>query len=298
MTRRVTILSTLALALFGTLGAQWVAGQDTISENMLKLIPDPLPAGAVAQDKASFYSPDNLYKYMDGGADIFVLYGVRTMLHMDVRAQAVDVSVDIFDMGSPDTAFGMYAAERSPDYNFVSIGTEGYWNSGILNFLLDRYYVKLSGFGNGADAVLATLARGISLKIGSNPAFPPLLARLPVEDRKPHSEQYIPNDPLGHSFLGPAYAVAYSAGGQESKLYVTLARDEADARQRLQQLTAHFTKTGQCKAAPEIAEGAIRAGNSFEGTVIAQASGRYLLLLLSPAAGGDQLLKNAAMHLP
>ncbi len=269
-------------------------GTDPSRHELLKLIPVPVPAGAVAQGSATFYGPDNLYEYMDGGADIFVLYGVRTLLHQEFRTKEIDVTVDIFDMGSPETAFGMYAAERSPSCHFVSIGTEGYQDKGVLTFFRDRYYLKLAGFGAGADPVLEAFARALSSKIGGNPAFPALLSRLPAEYRKPHSEQYMPNDPLGHPFLGPAYVVAYASGDQESKLYVTLARDEADAQQRLKQLEEHFRKTGESKPAPELGEGAIRASNSFEGQLVARTKGRYLVLLLNPGAGSEQLLKKTA----
>jgi hypothetical protein len=290
---RLALLSTVVLAL-GTAGtAQNVAPEPGLHE-LPRLIPEPLPAGGVAQAAASFYGPDDLYRYMDGAADIFVLYGVRTLLHQEFRAQEVDVTVDVFDMGSPDTAFGMYAAERAPHYRFVTIGAEGYQDEGVLNFLQDRYYVKLAGFGAGADGVLEAFARALSVRIGANPALPALLARLPFESRKPHSEQYMPTNPLGHSFLGPAYMVAYASGDQESKLLVTLARDEADARRRLKQLEEHFSKTGRCKAAPDVGQDAIRADNSFEGTVIAQTNGPFLVLLVNPASGGEELLRNAA----
>ena len=286
---RLAFLLIIILAVSVVSAAQNPAPEPNRQE-LLRLIPEPLPAGAVAQAAASFYNPDNLYQYMDGGADIFVLYGVRTLLHQDFRAKEVDVTVDIFDMGSADTAFGMYAAERSPNYHFVTIGAEGYHDEGVLNFVQDRYYVKLAAFGTGADAVLAAFAGSLSARIGANPALPALLARLPSENRKPHSEQYMPKDPLGHPFLGPAYVVAYGAGDQETKLYLTLAADAADARQRLKQIAEHFSKTGQCKAAPELGEGAIRASNSFEGSVIALAKGRYVVLLLNPATGSERLL--------
>ena len=297
MARSFSFLLILVLTSVGAFAAKRTVHDDSNRQEMLKLIAEPLPSGAVPQAPASFYGPDNLYQYMDGGADIFVLYGVRTLLHQECRVKKVDVTVDIFNMGSPDTAFGMYAAERSPTYHFVTIGAEGYQNEGILNFLQDRYYVKLAGFGAGADAVLAAFARALSARIGANPALPALLARLPSENRKPHSEQYMPNDPLGHPFLGPAYVAAYTAGDLESKLFVTLARDEADAQQRFKQLQEHFSKTGKCKAAPELGQGVVRASNSFEGTVIAQMKGRYLFLLVNPAAGGEQLLSVAVATL-
>lgn len=287
----------LILRSVGALCAERAVDPDSNHQEMLKFVADPLPSGAVTRHAASFYGPDNLYEYMDGGADIFVLYGVRTLMHADLRAKAVDVTVDVFDMGSPDTAFGVYAAERSPEFHYMVIGAEGYQYEGMLNFLQDRYYVKLLGFGDGADTVLEKLARLLSQRIGSNPGFPKLLSKLPAEHRIPHSEQYMPADPLGHAFLGPAYVVAYRADDHESKLFVTVARDQADARQRLKQLEEHFAKSGQCQPVAELGEGAIRASNSFEGSVLAESKGRYVLLLVNPGKGSEQFVRNVATGL-
>ncbi|UWZ83605.1 DUF6599 family protein [Occallatibacter riparius] len=297
MILRSSSLCMVVLAMASLLSGQQSGLQDPSHAALSKLLPEPLPSGVVAKAPPGFYTPDNLYQYMDGAADVFVLYGVRTLLHLDARDPSVDVTVDVFDMGSPDAAFGMYAAERAPDYHFISIGAEAYQNTGILNFVQDRYYVKLAGFGEGADAALETWARTLSSRIGANPALPSLLARLPAEGRKPHSEQYMPNDPLGHPFLGPAYVAAYSAGEAESKLYVTVARDDADALQRLKQLQEHFTRTGKCAAALDLAAGTIRGQNSFEGTVIARTAGRYLLVLLNPVSGNERILTSAADNL-
>lgn len=197
-------------------------------------------------------------------------------------------------METADTAFGIYAAERSPDEPYVSIGTEGYANQGALNFFQSQYYVKLQGFGEGADAALDTLARAISAKIGTSHEFPAVFNGMPTENRRAHSEQYIPNDPLGHTFLGPAYMVAYTLGGKESKVFVTIARDKPDAQRRFQQLKQNFVTTGQCKDAPELGEGAIRASNSFEGSILALTKGHYVVLLLNPTPSSEVILSKVA----
>jgi len=293
-------LATIAVVAFGirpSLSPAQSSAQETGYPDLLKLVAPPLPAGAIADRPPHFYNPDTLYQYMDGGADIFVLYGLRTLLHLDGQAGTAELSIDIFDMGAADAAFGMYAAERSPDYHFVPFGAEGYENTGILNFVQDRFYVKLAGFGAGADPVLETWATTLSTRIGRNRTLPPLLSRLPVEHRKEHSEQYMAKDPLGHPFLGPAYLVSYAVGSQESKLLVTLGSDDADAEQRFEQLKEHFAKTGECKAAPEIGARAIRASNSFEGSVIARTVGRYLLVLLNPVSGSEAILKGSVERL-
>jgi len=294
---RRTVLLVLALSLSGAALCAQTAATDQSRQRLAGLIPDPLPAQVQPQGTASFYTSDNLYEYMDGGADIFLVYGVQMLLHKDLRAGAADIALDIFDMGSSDTAFGMYAAERVPNEPYVEIGAEGYANPGSLNFYQDRYYVKLTAVGDGADPALERLAHAVSSKIGSNPALPAVLSALPKENRQPHSEQYMPNDPLGHDFLGPAYAATYVFAGNESKILVTLARDPADAKKRFQQLTDNFTKTGQCKAAPEIGEGAIRGANSYEGHVAALVTGRYLVLLQEPTDLGEKLLKRVSESL-
>lgn len=268
-----------------------------INPQLLRLLPDPIPSGARAQSAAAFYNPDTLYKYMDGGADAFLLYDFRTLLHQEFRAREVDLTVDIFDMNTSENAFGIYASERAPWYNFIPVGTEAYKNEGILNFLQGRYYVKLAGFGEGSDAVLEQFARAISAKIGDPGRFPDLLEQLPQTSLKRRSEQYLFKDPLGHPFLRPANMATYNLDNQESMLLISVGANETDARQRLQQLDQHFRKTGKSETAPELGSGAIRASNSFEGKLIAQVKGRYLIVLFNPVAGAPEILKEAVDRL-
>ena len=259
---------------------------------------EPLPSRAVPQDQASFYKPDTLYQYIDGGADIYLLYEFRSLLHQDFKSGAAELTADIYDMGKPEDAFGMYAAERSPGYKFMAIGVEGYRSEGILNFLQDHYYVKLSGSGPNANALLDQFAHTLSGRIGGSRTPPPLLEKFPPENRVKYSEQYMRGNPLGHPFLAPAYVVTYAWGRQPSKLLISVANDAEGSKNRLQQLAQHFKQSGECVAAPELGEGGIRTKNNFEGRVIARTQGRYLILLLEPPENGAEILKKTARSLP
>ena len=79
--------------------------------------------------------------------------------------------------------------------------------------------------------------------------------------------------------MSPAYIVSYKQGGVESKLLISVAKDPAEAKTRLESLAKYFRGTGKCEAAPDLGNGAIRASNSFEGRVIAVAESRYLILV-------------------
>src|SRR5208337_3427573 len=221
-------------------GAPRTQASDIAQKHLLTFVGAPLLGNPTAQGAPSFYGPDNLYQYMDGGADIYLLYDFQVLLHQDLKSGQAELTVDIFDMGNAEDAFGIYAAERAPGYNFLDIGTEAYRNEGILNFLQDRYYIKLSGFGPGSDNLLEKFARVLAERIGGTRAFPSLLERIPQENRVKHSEQFTRKDP-------------------------------AEAKTKLESLANYFRESGKCEPAPDLGDGAIRASNTFEGRVIAVA---------------------------
>jgi hypothetical protein len=262
-----------------------------------KLLADPLPGHPKPQAEPSFYKTDTLYQYIDGGADVYLLYDFQLLLHQDFKAGAADMTADVYDMGKPEDAFGIYSAERSPKYNYIPVGAEGYRSKGVLNFFQDRYYVKLSGSGASIDVQLDQLARTLSTRIGGSRTAPPLLLKLPQLHRVKHSEQYVRKDPLGHAFLAPAFIVAYASTPKESKLLVSVANDAPGAKTRLDQLAKHFKQSGECTPAAELGEAGIRAKNSFEGNIIARTQGHYVIVLLNPPRDGAALLKSAALAL-
>ena len=262
------------------------------------LLRQPLLGRAVAQAAATSYNSDSLYQYIDGGADIYLLYDFKTLLHQDFKSGAAEVTADIYEMGNREDAFGIYSSERSINYKFVPIGAEGYRGQGVFNFLEGPYYVKLSGSGPNADALLDQFARLLSDRIGGSRALPAILASFPREQRVPHSEQYIKKDPLGHAFLAPAYVASYGQGKQPMKLVVSVANDASTAKARADQFTKHFKQSGEAIPAPDLGENGMRGGNSFEGHVIARTRGRYLIAVFNPGPDGSKILQKTAQALP
>jgi hypothetical protein len=199
-----------------------------------------LPKGG---DAVRFYSSD-LYRYMDGGADIYIQYGLVAMAHGEYKRAGVDMTVDVFDMGGPLPAFGIYSAERSPEYHFVDIGAEGYSSESTLNFLQGRYYVRLAAFGDGAAAALDRFARAISRSIGGDRSLPAVLDILPREKRVARSEKYVVQAPAGHDFLAPALTASYRFDAQATTLVISLAADAREANQRVEQLQRYYQRSG------------------------------------------------------
>ena len=277
----------------GTEGSATASVSEALRGQLLKLVPNPLPAKAVSQGAPTYYG-ENLWEYIDGAAEQYQLYGLDGMIHQEFKAGKIDVTMDIFCMGQAENAFGIYATERSASSPFVSIGTEGVFSrtsdgNSALNFLMGRYYVKLIGFGTGSDAVVEAFAREIAARIGEPTGWPALLGKLPVAHRAPHSELYVLSNPLGHDYLSPAYSIKYQLDKGESTLVVSVAADDAEAKSRLALLEKHFRQSGQCASAPELGEGAIRGKTTYEGEMLARTVGRYLVLMVNPTGSAAEV---------
>jgi len=91
---------------------------DAPQKQFASLLREPLPGHARTRESPLLYNPETLYQYIDGGADIYLLYDFKNLLHQDFNSGAAELTVDIYETGKTEDAFGIYAAERSPTYKF------------------------------------------------------------------------------------------------------------------------------------------------------------------------------------
>jgi len=60
----------------------------------------------------AIYNADNLWEYIDGAAELFIEYDVQTCMTADLSAGDVIVTIELYDMGSPLNAFGVFKREH------------------------------------------------------------------------------------------------------------------------------------------------------------------------------------------
>jgi hypothetical protein len=163
----------------------------------------------------SVYTPDNLWDIIDGGAELFLSYGfVDLRIGEYTDSAGTDVRVELYRHSSGANAFGMYSQERSPGSHFVTIGTEGYVEDKVLNFLSGLYYVKISSHRGGAPGIDAMVLIGgrVAEHLHQESGFPPPLAYFPSDRMIPHSESYIAENFLGYGALRRAFTARYEGG--------------------------------------------------------------------------------------
>jgi len=268
-----------------------------IQARLAGLLAEPAKAGVTAASKRQFYSSD-LYRYIDGAADAFLGFGLIAMIHQEYKATNADITVDIYDLGKPLNAFGMYAAERSPSSHFLPVGAEGYLSDFILNFFQGEFYVKVSAFSNngklGPD--LIPWAQAISARIGREKSMPAALSILPAEHRVAKSEKFVNKAPLGHDFLSPAMEATYLIEGKPVLLLVSKAPDAIGATGKVNQLREYFHKSGKIGPGPELLPGGFRGSNRYEGEIVFFSRGAYAILCVNPPTQPEPFLGEVLEH--
>jgi hypothetical protein len=205
--------------------------------------------GWTATEKTRSYFPDTLYEYIDGAAESYIGYDFKELAVAEFAKSGTQASLtlEIYDMGNDLDAFGIYSAERFPDNKTVDVGTHGYIEGEVLNFIAGTDYVKLLCF-KGGDAtvlILETVARKVAAAAGTKGAIPALFSVFPKDGLVPNSEKYIRRNVMGFDFLGNGYLVSYKADGAEFEGFVIEPDKGQDTAALMKRLLDFFVGDGQ-----------------------------------------------------
>jgi hypothetical protein len=229
------------------------------------------------------YTPETLFDYIDGGADLYLTYDFEELASQ--RYQAGDeksITVDIYQQGTPTDGFGIYSQEKSHENDFLPIGTQGYYDPGVLNFFKGRYYVKIMAFGLGGDEVhvLTVLAGTVADKLEGDAVMPAPVRCFPEKNKIANSERYIAKDFLGHSFLHSAFVADYRLGEGESEkkfqVFIIEASDTSDAEAMVK---TYLEKAAGGAIGTGHGEGAFRLEDPYyrsNGTLNLRMQGRFI----------------------
>jgi hypothetical protein len=185
------------------------------------LLPDL--QGWTKEGEPASYSPDDLFEYIDGAADAYLSYEFEELSAVSYDGgEKRSISIEVYRHLGLRNAFGIYSQERSSKAKFMAIGTEGYYETGVVNFFHGPYYVKVAGFNLGEDdeKILTDAARTVAARIGGDSRFPAVLECFPPGGRIDHSERYFARDIMGHGFLRCAYSADYGSVGETARVYI------------------------------------------------------------------------------
>lgn len=217
-----------------------------------RLMPrDRLSRSWVLVGKPRVYGPANLYEYLDGRAQVFNGYGMRSCIHAEYRnrrRQNDRLILDLFEMSDSYGSFGLLGSGRGRHAEPLELGAAGYWQDDRVCWVRDRIYARVIASEKVPDGYMAAvhLAMVADSKIDLPARLPAELRVLP-EDRKIHgSELFVAADLLGHGFLGSGWMADYrGSGGVEFRLFWVPSQSEEEARQRFDALRQFGADNGR-----------------------------------------------------
>lgn len=165
-------------------GSGWAENiiAEKIEQRELKNLLPPAEKGWTIKEEARFFTEENLFDYMNGGAELYLSYDFQKLLVQEFSSGENSVIVEIYEMKSSEDAFGLFSLNQEGED--LSIGQGASYGFGLLSFRKDRYFVRiidLSGKDISKDIIL-NLGRRVADKIENEGQSPELLTKISKEN--------------------------------------------------------------------------------------------------------------------
>ncbi len=192
------------------------------------------------------FSPGNLFKYNDGAARTYLDYGFVRLRVARYSKAGARMAVEVFDMGAPRNAFGVYSTMRRPDDHFVNVGDEGVVLDGELDFWNGRCFVRVAPAqaASVADQTAVALGRLVAARLGPRWGRTPGAEWFPGKHLVPHSITYYRRAALGCAALRDAFVAQYARNDRHVRALVARRETAAAARDSLEAARAFILRSG------------------------------------------------------
>lgn len=229
----------ILLLIMGGLCVAMVYPSTGISSVMSDLFPEM--KGWTFKGKPDLYTPDNLFEYINGAAEVFLMYDFEKLATLTYENnQKHSITVEIYRHRDKILGFGIYAQEKPQQSAFLKIGTQGYYEKGVLNFFKGKYYVKISSFDikDGEQKILENLASMVAARLDSGLGFPAAMSCFPEKGLVKNSERFIAKHFLGHRFLHSAFTAEYKIAGKNKQIFIIEVDNNAKAEKMVKDYLA------------------------------------------------------------
>jgi hypothetical protein len=216
---------------------------------------------------ARAYEADNLFEYMDGNAEGYLIYGFVSMRGVTCTSGGDSILIDISEMTDADAAYGIFASNRDPNRPVAAIGMGGQMTPRRASFAKGKFYVELAANPDkDHTAALQAFVAALEKRLEGRSTPPDALGWFPPDGLV--SARLIPESVLGLRALKRGYVAQYS----ESKAFIVMEDSPESASAVLQKLRARFADATDAKVADE----AFQAKDQYLGGLCVFRKGKCL----------------------
>ncbi len=204
--------------------------------------------GWTQQGQARSFDADNLFEYMDGNAEAYILYHFVGMKGITCQSGDATLNIDVSEFEDTEFAYGMFTSTRDPRLATEKIGVTGQVTQRKGVFTKDKYYVEISA--NPERDHAATLRAFLSIiekNLQGRTTLPEAFGWFPADNLAPDSIRLVPESVLGLRLLKIGYIAQYQAG----KAFVVRESSPEAAAQVFGKLKERFGQTSPARIADE-----------------------------------------------
>jgi hypothetical protein len=187
MRRSVPALAALVLS---SLFLHGCGNREPENTAVVDLLPEQIDSWT-RSDSADSYNRETIFDYINGAGEVYRSYAFgQVVVVVYAGPQGPDITVELFDMGNPADAYGVFSYAREREETGIGGGYEQ--KGRVLCFWQDRYYVCVASEERTADSdrALLDISRAISDRLPAASDPPDLVAMLPGEGLVAFSERF------------------------------------------------------------------------------------------------------------
>lgn len=239
--------------------------------------------GWVMDGKPALFTQDTLFDHINGEAELYHPFGFDTLAtarYVNRGSPGREIAVDVYRMGSPLDAFGIWSNYRKADTPGCAAGADCVLSASQLLFYQDRYFVKVQATGDSVPAPDAFLAcaQALSRNLPAGRGRPGELDLLRVRGVVPKTERYVAQSLLGYRFFRRGLTAGATPGGERTQLFVVIEESPAGARKAFDQYLASLKEAGrEVRLTGTGDRVSLEGADPLYGKVIVEQSGRYLV---------------------
>jgi hypothetical protein len=245
-------------------------------------------AGWQQQGPVREYGPDNLFDYMDGNAEGYLIYRFVNMKGVTCKNGGDTILIDFHEMADPEYSYGIFCTNRDPRQPSDAIGMGGQVLPRRAIFAKGKYYFELAASPDkDHSAALRAFVSAIEKKMEGRSTPPDAVGLFPKDKLAPSSVRLIPESVLGLRILKVGYVGQYEFG----KAFLVPEESAESAAQVMAKFKERIGQTTPVK----IADDAFTGTDKYLDGLCVFRKGRFIGGFANLKSGRDATAETAAL---
>jgi hypothetical protein len=237
------------------------------------------------------YRGEDLFLYIDGGAEIYHEYGFKQVIARDYRDRKDrTITLEIYEMSSPESAFGMFTFKSSGRGSSESLGQDARLEDYYLNFWEGPCLVTIVGLDDSTESRegILQIARAAEAKMRLRGARPFLAETLPPEWKTSSRVVYLKGvlalNNIYPFFPGDVFRFreGIAAERDKGKMFILAYPSAEEARRRFGEAQKAFAKSPSFRNVKSAEPGVLEADDNKGNSLTVRIRGDRIEIAMTP----------------